>query len=242
MAVHHGGKGPGHLGRTQVLAFTPASLFSGTDGVWYDPSDLTNQYSDAGTTLAAVDGPVWQSNDKSGNARTLSVFGPTSTKRPILRSAASKYWWEFDGVDDMMAFNSPANTSTSTLWLAGKLRSAPAAAYKAGFSMGNQIIYANMSGNVWGSYNSAEVASSTIATSNIVMIVRTRAANDVDLFTNGTKQTLTNGTAFTPRSGEIGGSSGVQFADLNVYGVGGINRVLTDAEVANLNTWLAAKF
>lgn len=81
-------------------AFTPASLFaSGEAGVWFDPSDLTSMYQGrTGTTAAAVDSPVGQLLDKSGNGN--HAVAPTDAARPILRESGGLYYLEFDGSDD----------------------------------------------------------------------------------------------------------------------------------------------
>jgi hypothetical protein len=82
-------------------SFNPASLFfSGTDGAWYDPSDLTSLWADDGFTPAAVDGAIFRMDDKSGNARHLRQA--TAAARPILRKSGALYYLEFDGVDDWM--------------------------------------------------------------------------------------------------------------------------------------------
>lgn len=86
-----------------VASFTPASLFAGGEaGAWYDPSDLSSmsQGSD-GTTAAVVGQPVGRIMDKSG--RGNHAVQATTSRKPILRQdASSKYYLEFDGVDDFM--------------------------------------------------------------------------------------------------------------------------------------------
>ena len=100
MAVHYGGKGPGHMSRSMGV-FNPASLFAGgVKGVWYDPSDLATVWQDsARTTPGVVDQPVGCIDDKSGNG-----FNATSslTARPTLRLAGGRYYLEFDGSDDIL--------------------------------------------------------------------------------------------------------------------------------------------
>src|SRR3712207_4298621 len=88
--------------RGTTAAFSPLSLFAGgTQGAWYDPSDLSSMFQNSnGTTAAAVDSPVGKINDKSGNGNHATQS--TSAARPILRQSGSLYYLEFDGVDDWL--------------------------------------------------------------------------------------------------------------------------------------------
>jgi hypothetical protein len=100
MAVHYGGKGPGHMSRS-MGGFNPRSLFAGgVLGVWYDPSDLATVWQDsARTTPGVVDQPVGCIDDKSGNGVNATS---SLTARPTLRLASGRYYLEFDGVDDIL--------------------------------------------------------------------------------------------------------------------------------------------
>ena len=77
-----------------------SALFAGTQGVWYDPSDLTTVFQDAaGTVAGAVDQPVGRILDISGNGNHASQA--VSGDRPTLRSSGGLYWLEFvAGVND----------------------------------------------------------------------------------------------------------------------------------------------
>jgi len=84
-------------GAKLVLAQTfslRSALFAGTQGVWYDPSDLSTVFQDAAGTIAgAVDQPVGRILDISGNGNHASQA--VSGDRPTLRSSAGLYWLEF---------------------------------------------------------------------------------------------------------------------------------------------------
>ena len=80
-----------NIGKMGVIArairamFDPGDLFTtGTNGVWYDPSDMTTLFQDAaGTTpVTAVEQPVGLIRDKSG--RNNYAFQSTSANRPTL--------------------------------------------------------------------------------------------------------------------------------------------------------------
>lgn len=52
MAVHWGGRGPGHVSRASSIGFSPLSLFTASEqGVWYDPSDLSTMFQDTAGTV-----------------------------------------------------------------------------------------------------------------------------------------------------------------------------------------------
>lgn len=82
----------------EVLTPMKAS-FSGHQGVWLDPSDLSTMFSDvAGTTPATVDGLVRRINDKAGNGNNFTE----ATNPPTLRSAGGLYWLEFNGTSQIL--------------------------------------------------------------------------------------------------------------------------------------------
>lgn len=218
-------------------AWTPAALFAaGGTGAWFDPFDMSTLWKDtAGTTPVTADGDlVARMDDKSG-AGANATQG-TSSKRPTFRTAAGLRWLEFDGLDDVLLFTAPDGT-VSTMSLAGRLRSG--GGDRLGIVIAKQAIYISLGGaslNRWGGYNNVPVASSYTVGTNSVMIERTRAANDVDLFTNGNAvEVKTTGTAYNARSGSIGAtSSNLQFAAMDFYGSVSILRVISDAEVTSL--------
>jgi len=120
-----GGLRVGPLGGLYIVdaapVWTPANLFaSGEQGAWYDPSDFSTMFQDsAGTTpVTAVGQTVGKILDKSG--RNNHATQATSASRPVLRQDAnSKYYLEFDGVDDSLetaAINFTA-TNKMSVWV-----------------------------------------------------------------------------------------------------------------------------
>ena len=79
------------------------SFAGGTEGAWYDPSDLTTLFQDSpGTTPVTTAGqPVGLMLDKSGNGNHATQA--ISAKRPIYTEGSGLSWLAFDGVDDAMA-------------------------------------------------------------------------------------------------------------------------------------------
>lgn len=102
MAVHWGGRGPGHVSRASSIGFSPLSLFAaGEQGFWYDPSDLGTVWQDSARTIPGVVGqPVGCIDDKSGRGNHATQT--TTAAKPILRQSGALYYLEFDGTDDFL--------------------------------------------------------------------------------------------------------------------------------------------
>jgi hypothetical protein len=83
--------------------FSPAALFAGgTEGAWYDPSDLSTLFQDsAGTTPVTASGqPVGLMLDKSGNGNHATQA--ISAQRPTYTEGGGLSWLAFNGLDDAM--------------------------------------------------------------------------------------------------------------------------------------------
>ena len=105
-----------------ALDWSPSMLFTGQQGCWYDPSDITTLFQDvSGTIPVTQDGQsVSLMLDKSG--RGNNMIQPVATARPIYRSCGRLKWLYFDGVDDHMylpsvRFSTPALLSVSFILL-----------------------------------------------------------------------------------------------------------------------------
>lgn len=68
-----------------------------TDGVWFDPSDLSTMFTDdAATTNVSSDGdPIAVIHDKSGNGNHGTQTSASS--RPLYRTDGTYHWIEFNG-------------------------------------------------------------------------------------------------------------------------------------------------
>ena len=93
--------------------FSPADLFTGSEtGVVYDVSDLSsmNTEPDQSGSVPAVGDVVRFIADKSGNGNDAQ--SPSSTVSPVLRQDAnSRYYLEFDGINDELVSQSNINVS-----------------------------------------------------------------------------------------------------------------------------------
>ena len=95
---------------------SPSALFAGgTEGAWYDPSDIDTLFQDsAGTTPVTASGqPVGKMLDKSGNGNHATQA--TSSKRPTYTEGGGLAWLHFDGVDDEMEAPNAAFNLTGDL-------------------------------------------------------------------------------------------------------------------------------
>lgn len=78
------GLGVNRLGVTNTNQFNPSILFAdGTEGAWYDASDLSSMFKVDGTTPAVVGEAVGKLLDKSGNGNHL--IQAVESQCPILR-------------------------------------------------------------------------------------------------------------------------------------------------------------
>lgn len=93
----------------------PQALFlEGEAGTYSDiETYATNYFSDAGTTPAVLEDPIYQINDQSGNG--VNWTQATATARPILQSDSSGEYLRFDLGDDVLNCTLAAGTYTVAL-------------------------------------------------------------------------------------------------------------------------------
>jgi len=108
-----------YLGTTVLFSsgFDPASLFAGgTEGAWYDPSDLSTLFQDsAGTTPVTVaTNPIGYFGDNSGNANHATQA--TAAARPTYQTGPARA--TLDKVDDRLSATVPTGGFTGTMVLA----------------------------------------------------------------------------------------------------------------------------
>lgn len=92
-------------------AFLPTDIAGLT--MWYDFSDATTLFTDAGSTLVSGDGDaIHQANDLSGNNRHLLAYN-TTTGKPLYKTGIKNGLSvsRFDGSDDVLRYYNAADTS-----------------------------------------------------------------------------------------------------------------------------------
>ena len=258
--------GVNKLGVTNSTGFDPANLFAnGVNGVWFDPSDLSTLFQNSdGTGAPAVGQPVGYMADKSGNGHNATQ--PTSTKRPILRTANGLYYLEFDGVssclkttfidftgtDAMSVFagvkkNDDDNNNTVVelgdnvvFGEAFRVMSFKANSNKFGFSSAGDI---SVSGGVRTAYGNAVAGASTAVLTGVSKI----STPSVLLREDGTTVTTVISNQGTgvydndPLNIGARNNGTANQLDGNIYSLIIRNVVSTDAVIANTEAYVARK-
>lgn len=225
-------------------SFTPARLFRGVAGLWYLPANLASMFQDsAGTIPAAINSPVGKILDLSGNG--IHATQSTDSQRPTLKQdGAGRCYLEFDGLSQFLTIDAGTTltVSQSTIALAAKARNLTST-YQGGLQLVNQVLYLSTNSNVWGGFNGVALNSSHAPSSTLVMVERTVAANNVDLFTNNyAPERKTDGAAFDVRGSYLGTAApGVQLGQMDFYGCVVTASVLTDTDVYRTSRYLAGK-
>ena len=237
-----------------VTPFDPATLFSsGEVGMAYDISPDTCWTDSVGGTNAIIGDPVAYITDASGNGNHGSQA--TLGSRPILRQdGGSRYYLEFDGVDDYLITDSDLLFSTNTT----NQYTYSAGAYMA--STGGQIFTFNRTGvpSLGLTYPTTDMqfrsrgdlangALSTPVTFPLTAVVSGKVDRAVSITgrINGVETIDATATAsidFLDDAPEIMGRANLSnMAEGNLYSFVFIDRILTGSELANLEVWTADK-
>jgi hypothetical protein len=235
------------LSPTWESGWNPMSLFGASDtGLFWDFGVKSSlfQNSTSATTPVVNDGDVVGFvNDLSG--RGFHGQSQTDARRGIWRSARGGYV-EFDGVDDrLLNLSGPADSAVQTMAWCGRLRS--------GFSNGGRIIGRSSNRSLqWLTAPRLRYATNDVGTAvNVtgatdpllpsVIIVRQESATVANVNYNGTQ--LAN---FDPNNEASAGFalgltdvSSFQTQDCSACFL--INRSLSNAETAQLKTWMAIR-
>lgn len=250
-----------------VMYWTPLDLFGlGSQGFWYDPSDLSTLFQDvAGTVpVTAVGQPVALMLDKSGRGNHLSINVPAS--RPILRQNATTgaYYLATDGADDYMVSAPIDFTGTDSVSLFSGMRklSDAGTAVFAEFSASvtaNQGAFAVFAPSSSGlpriaflsrgtlqanaTYDNAAVAApvSLVATASgqisaDVAALRVNGAAAAQSLADQGSGNYGNHPLYLFRRG----GTSLPWAG-HFYGLVGVGRLTTAAETMNVERWLARK-
>jgi len=233
--------------------FSPASLFAGgTDGAWYDPSDLSTLFQDsAGTTPVTASGqPVGKMLDKSGNGN--HAVQATASKRPTYTTGGGLSWLAFDGVDDAMEIQNAAFSFTGdqSVWVAAKHDTGTGRYIylMGGKDKGYLFLTERSTGRmrfVPITNGTSVISTSVIGTSPIVFGgAWNRSSGDTSLRENGVEYTASK----TPADVTVpvvtllgnGNTAGTGW-DGNIYGAVIVNNLTTTSETGEVEAYLAAK-
>lgn len=245
-----------HRGVTVI--WTPAALFTGADGTWFDPSDLTTLFQDVAGTIpvTAAGQAVALMRDKSGNAHHASQV--TGDAQPVLQQDGSgNYYLDFNGsryMDCGTGFN-------ATTFFAGVGYNGSAANQRVldtrGTGLGGTVVgwYAKVS-NPTGSDGIVVDDGSAIISSNSMVTLGSNhvgyfdhlvAANLRFRFESDTALSTVTGTALgsttSAKVSRIGAASndGSQGLIGRIYGVVVVKTAASTSDISHLRSWLGTK-
>jgi hypothetical protein len=238
-------------------AFSPASLFaSGEQGAWYDPSDFSTMFQDsAGTTpVTAAGQTVGRINDKSG--RNNHASQTTASARPVLRQDAnSKYYLEFDGVEDRFVVNLSGSIASAMSLFAGfklnvfsvglnlfEVSSTNRADSSAGIQSGATD---TLTCYTFGTGYSSEVGYTKTTNAGLNQVYTTYSPSPSVIRFNGVQAATNAGTAWpdapiTKISIGCDTSAG-NFAAIRLYSIIVRGALSTTQEITNTETWVNSK-
>lgn len=212
-----------------------ASLFaSGEEGAWYDVSDLSTLYTDAGMTNVTADGQeVVQWNDKSGNGYNVTF---PAGDRPTYQTDGTRHWLQFDNLDDggtvATRFGMGANPDITVVSAQRMLSGGFAAKYVwvLGDDTSTGLLRGSAGDNGYGhTYGNGNAYFNPVTLNEDRVISWVRDAGtgygDARLYMDGAAQTLTSSTnptsvpTSTTAEFVIGRQFGTQAANMRLYGM-----------------------
>jgi hypothetical protein len=238
-----------------------AKLFAdGSEGAWYDPSDLSTLFQEDGTTPAGVNDPVGKILDKSGNGNHM--VQTTLTKCPILRRDNDLYYLDFDGADDgLQTFTTIDFSGTDAVSVFAGARKTVNDANQNVVELSNSVGSNNgafrlfyVLNNVWRSIMKGTVAN-TISTATVTSELNKSIFSVTADISEPSHSLRRNGSVVESNTNSLGtgnfgnylmnmgsrsdGASSVLNGD--VYGLVVLSRKATDNETAAVESYMARK-
>ena len=238
-----GGPTTGLSGGAGLITGTgPGSLSS---SLWLDPSDSSTLFQDTAGTIPATanDDPVGRINDKSGNGRNALQVGAAGT-RPLLKVSGALRWLEFDGTDDFLrvafAMSQPWERVSGIRQITWTINQR---IYGPGAGAGDSFLFQNgvtptlsLHDGLSGCDNTgAAVDADAVATERHNGAGSRLAIDNVAYTTNDTGAASSTGLTLASDG------TPADFGNFRCYGLVMVPRLLTDAEIAMLRTYYAAK-
>ena len=254
MAVHHGGKGPGHIARS-IGGFNPRSLFAGgTQGLVYDFTGATSVWQDTAGTVAAVNNSVVaRIDDKSGNGNNATQA--TGANQPLYKTAPFPRVM-FDGIDDILAtaaINMSARDEISVIMGVQKLSDAATQVVAENTTgAGSFRVYIPAAGTSWvhgmtGTASSDSPAAGFAAVNTAVVTGLGKIATDTNIIrVNGVQQASVATDQGTGNMGNFAVGLGARIGGTvpfsgSIFALIIINRLLVASEIAQAEAWVNAR-
>jgi hypothetical protein len=234
-------------------AFDPSSLFGGTAGGMWDPSDKSTMFKDtAGTTPVTADGDiVARINDKSGNGNHL--IQATLANRPMFKDSGGLRWLQMDDSTGVMtmAVDFAAPFGSGTWSRVSGLRSLADGMFghfyaDHGTGSTDICLHNNSPPNQLFMYNgSSQAATVNYGSSDGRVVVTELWANPAPCqlgVDNGAYSSSPSAAGVAPRGFVLGVSNaGAAHQTFEFYGGMMIARAITSSEQAQLKTWYGTK-
>lgn len=232
----------GFSGEPGPAPFTPASLFSGTAGGFWDISDINTLWKDtAGTTPVTADGDqVARVDDKSGNGNHL--LQATSAFRPLYKVSGGLKYLLFDGSNDRLL---AIFALTSTWDRISAIQFLTFAAYNEcyyGANAGSEQLFGNASGQVtmWNGSASGPTATGLSTGTDYVLTEKWRNPCEIAV-DNGSYVTTPSVASTNPGGLSVAtDNGGANPANFRFYGGHVLDRAHTAPEIASSRTYYGA--
>lgn len=233
----------GQAAFARVGGFSPLDFFP---SLWLDASDASTLYdATTGGSIVAPDGAVARWEDKSGNGRHATQ--ETLANRPLRKTSVQngKDVVRFDGVDDTLEHTCEGDTCT--IFAVYKMISL-GSGWRGIIALGpssdaGSMLLSKLSGSAkWGSYDVANIAASTDASTSCVLhcLTTNGSGNDVRFYHNS----AADGSAVRNphgQPGNIGGfpsqNSNADIAEIIVFPM-----VLSTEERQSVENYLNSKW
>lgn len=219
-----------------VFPYTLASF------AWYDPSDITTLFQDSTMTtpVTANNDPVGAMLDKSGNGHHL--IQSTAGARPLYKTSGGLHWLESASSDFLVV----TRTLTQPFDRYGAWRIvtlADATDFAGGGSEGNfGALYVGGTATELRMYAGAELSGQAVPAQGVDFVATERynGASSRIAVDNGSYVTGDPG-AGNPTALHLFSGDGSQFIVARCYGFLEFDAIQTDADIALLRTYIAAK-
>lgn len=195
----------------------------------------------AGTTpVTANNDPVGRINDKSGNGNHL--VQATAGFRPLYKTSGGLRWLEFDGTDDTLALDfadvvQPFDRVSAHRYLTSE---DPIRFIGSDGNGHGQLYLTSGEIRIYAGLELTGLAAPAL-NADFVATERYNGASSRLAVDNGSYQTGDAGASDIGGTALAANPSNSEFANMRFYGLAQFNRLLTDAEIAQLRTYFVAK-
>ena len=222
---------------------------------WWDASDATTLYQDAGTTLVTADGQACQQmNDKSGNSRHFSGAG---TARPLYKTARvnGKSTLLFDGTNDVMTAAAISNFIANNAYTFIGVCKPAALDQNSATIYNNDVFYCDASGYIgyfmksaptghiynWDGNQDSTTNTIPAAGTAWLVVARHSGGNIISAINQGAENSAASGNTSTLTGAlQIGGR--VAFTNLDWCELAVWNVVLSAADIAAVANLMKQKW